>query len=136
MDIKTPVIVSACLVGLDTRHDGGSAPSAETARLLEGRPFIPVCPEQLGGLPTPRPRAELNNGRVVDEHGTDVTENFQRGAKAVLRIAGLCGSREAFLKENSPSCGVSTISMDGAPAPGEGVTTALLRKNGIKPRGF
>ncbi|MBI5902527.1 MAG: DUF523 domain-containing protein [Deltaproteobacteria bacterium] len=143
---KTPVIISACLLGLNTRHDAGSALSFEVVRLLEGRAFIPVCPEQLGGLPTPRPRAELICGsgagvlkgdcRVMDERGLDVTENFVRGAQEVLRIARLSGAVEAFLKEKSPSCGPTTVVRDGKTVAGEGVTAALLKMEGVAVKGF
>ncbi|MDP2689150.1 MAG: DUF523 domain-containing protein [Deltaproteobacteria bacterium] len=143
---KSPVIVSACLVGLKTRFDGKDALSHEALALLRGRPFIPVCPEQLGGLPTPRPQAVIASGsggdvlaglcRVVDENGKDATAEFLRGAECVLMIAGLCGATEAFLKEKSPSCGVKTIYKAGKPAAGEGVTAALLREKGFRLKGF
>ena len=146
MKNKKPVIVSACLLGLDTRYDGASAFSALVAELLKGRAFIPVCPEQLGGLATPRPKAAIVSGsgtdvlcgktRVMDESGADVTERFVKGAEAVLKVARMCGTTEAFLKDKSPSCGVSSIYNDAKLASGEGVTTALLRKNGIEPTGF
>ncbi len=143
---ETPIIISACLLGLNTRYDAGSARSPEAVRRLEGRAFIPVCPEQLGGLPTPRPRAELicgsgadvlkGNCRVMDERGLDVTENFVRGAQEVLRIARLSGSAEAFLKEKSPSCGVTTVVKGGDIVAGEGVTAALLKTEGVAVKGF
>lgn len=142
----TPIIVSACLLGLNTRYDASSAPSPEAVRLLEGRAFIPVCPEQLGGLPTPRPRAEFDCGsgvdalkgkcRVMDERGLDVTGNFVRGAQEVLKIARLSGATAAFLKEKSPSCGATTVVKGGNSVAGEGVTAALLRMEGVAVKGF
>lgn len=143
---KKPIIVSACLLGLNTRYDAGSALSPEAVRLLEGRAFIPVCPEQLGGLPTPRPRAEFDCGsgpdalkgscRVIDEQGVDVTDNFIRGAQEVLKAARLSGASAAYLKEKSPSCGPTTVIRGGRTVQGEGVTAALLKREGIEVKGF
>jgi len=141
-----PVIVSACLLGLRTRYDGNDAFSMEAAALLEGRVAVPVCPEQLGGLPTPRAKAAITSGNgmavldgtadVLDETGEDVTVKFVKGAMDTLQIARLCGAEEAFLKEKSPSCGVSLICRAGACVNGMGVTAALLMKEGITVKGF
>lgn len=143
---EKPVIVSACLLGLKTRYDGKSAPSAEVAELLKGRAFVPVCPEQLGGLPTPRPKAAIESGsgtdvlclcsRVVDSSGADVTDKFIKGAQAALNIARMCGAEVAFMKDKSPSCGVERVYNGGRITGGEGVTTALFRVHDIKARGF
>ncbi len=144
--MKEPLIVSACLVGLATRYDGTDALDRELLRELKERRFIPLCPEQLGGLPTPRPKSEIEGGdgtdvvegrkRVVDEEGGDVTENFLRGARMVLRIAELTGAGTALFKEKSPSCGVKMICRGDEVVEGCGVATALLLKNGIKVEGF
>lgn len=143
---KGPVIVSACLLGLHTRYDGTGALDEDALSLLKGRLVVPVCPEQLGGLPTPRPRAEIttgngmdvleNNSGVVDETGGDVTEEFLKGAAATLQIARLTGAREAYLKEKSPSCGSSLICRGSERVQGMGVTAALLVKEGIGVKGF
>lgn len=143
---ETPIIVSACLLGLNTRYDASSSPSPEAVSLLEGRAFIPACPEQLGGLSTPRPRAEFDCGsgadvlkgncRVIDEGSVDVTDNFIRGAREALKIARLSGATEAFLKDKSPSCGATTVVKGGKAVAGEGVAAALLRMEGLKIRGF
>lgn len=100
----------------------------------------------MGGLPTPRPRAELDcgsgadalkgEGRVMDERGIDVTENFVRGAQEVLKIARLSGAVEALLKEKSPSCGPTTVVRGGKTVAGEGVTAALLKTEGVAVKGF
>ncbi|MBI5887235.1 MAG: DUF523 domain-containing protein [Deltaproteobacteria bacterium] len=139
------VIVSACLLGLKTRYNGKDALNPELLKSLKDKNIIPVCPEQLGGLPTPRPRCEITNGggkdvlegraQVMDEHGKDVTANFIKGAEEVLKTARLTGALEAVLKENSPSCGVHVISRGGARTKGVGVTTALLKKAGVKATG-
>jgi len=143
---NSPVIVSACLLGLKTRYDGTDALDKDALSLLKGRLVVPVCPEQLGGLPTPRPRAEITTGggldviesraRVFAETGVDVTEEFLKGAAATLRIARLTGAREACLKEKSPSCGSSVICRGSERVQGMGVTAALLIKEGIIVKGF
>lgn len=140
------VIVSACLVGIKTRHDGGDALDDKAVEALKGRAFVPVCPEQLGGLPTPRPSAEISGGtafdvlsgtaRVVDCNGMDVTSGFLNGAQAVAAIASLTGATEAFLKDKSPSCGPGLVYSGGALKKGIGVTAALLKSKGLKTTGF
>ncbi|MEE9615346.1 MAG: DUF523 domain-containing protein [Thermodesulfobacteriota bacterium] len=141
-----PVIVSACLLGIRSRYDGTDSLREELVSELRGTHVIPVCPEQLGGLPTPRPAAEITGGdgtdvldgkaRVVDEHGSDVTGAFVKGAEEVLKLTKLTGAKTAILKEKSPSCGVSVIcGGGGVEARGAGVTTALLKKNGVDVRG-
>jgi uncharacterized protein YbbK (DUF523 family) len=141
-----PIIVSACLLGLKTRYDGNDAFSAEAAALLEGRSIIPVCPEQLGGLPTPRTKAAITRGDgmdvlagtadVTDETGAVMTAKFVKGAMETLQIARISGAREAFLKEKSPSCGSALICRDGSCVKGMGVTAALLAKEGMAIKGF
>jgi len=139
---EPPIIVSACLVGLKTRYDGSHALDKKVIKSLKDKPFIPLCPEELGGLPTPRPRCEITKGggvdvlagrsRVRDENGRDVTARFLKGAQEVLRIARLCSAGTAILKEKSPSCGVRFIKRNGKTLKGAGVTTAMLKKAGIK----
>lgn len=141
-----PVIVSACLLGLKTRYDGRDAFSLEAVSLLEGRPIVPVCPEQLGGLPTPRPPSEITGGdgdsvidgasSVTDMAGSDLTLKFMKGAMDVLQIARLTGAAEAYLKDKSPSCGTSLICRDSKCISGMGVTAALLKREGMLVRGF
>jgi len=145
--MKETVLVSACLLGLGTRHDGGDALSEEALAALEDANIVPVCPEQLGGLPTPRPAAAIAGGsgadvldgraRVVDIEDADVTDRFITGAEAVGAIAELTGAARAFLKENSPSCGAGFIyTPEGELVEGEGVTAALLRRRGMDVKGF
>ncbi len=139
------VIVSACLVGLKTRYNGEDALSETLVAALKDSVIVPVCPEQLGGLSTPRPASEITSGdgmdvlagssRVVDERGSDVTENLVKGAGETLKIARLAGATEAYLKERSPSCGVMTIKRGGVTVAGPGTTAALLKKNGLKVTG-
>jgi uncharacterized protein YbbK (DUF523 family) len=141
MDERGPVIVSACLVGIGCRHDGRAALSEEALKALEGRHIVPICPEQLGGLPTPRPASEIERddgkgviegaSRVLSRDGGDVTDAFLKGAEMALKIARMTGATGACLKEASPSCGVESISRAGERTPGMGVTTALLKKEGL-----
>ena len=96
--------------------------------------LIPICPEQMGGLATPRMPAERKAGGVFTENGTDVTVQYGRGAAEALRLAKLYGCTHAILKERSPSCGSGQIydgSFSRALIPGDGVTAQLLKANGI-----
>ena len=130
------ILVSACLLGTLCRYDGASRPCGELARLeVLGHRLIPVCPEVMGGLPTPREPSEIRDGRVVSRDGRDVTEAFWRGAQEAEKIARACGCECALLKERSPSCGSGTIydgTFTGRRVPGDGVTAALLKANGIE----
>lgn len=131
-------VVSACLLGLPTRYDGKSKPRVVP---LDGYTVIPVCPEQLGGLPTPRPSNMLTGGDgnsvlagisvVLDKEGRDVTREFLTGAKETLKIAQAAGATVAFLKSKSPSCGYGSVWVDGVLTCGSGVAAALLAQNGI-----
>ena len=128
-------LCSACLLGIKCRYDGKSARNRKVIMLLKAETLIPVCPEQLGGLPTPREPAEIRGERVFTRSGKDVTENFERGAKEVLKIAKLYGIKEAIMKQGSPSCGSGRIydgTFSGKTIRGDGITTAVLKENGIK----
>lgn len=133
--IAKRTICSACLLGVLCRFDGQSKPDEKALKLLKKEILIPICPEQLGGLTTPREPAEQKDGRVVTSSGKDVTKNFQKGAREVFRVAELFGAKEAILKQRSPSCGSGQI-YDGTFSKriikGDGVTTKLLKNNGIK----
>jgi uncharacterized protein YbbK (DUF523 family) len=137
------VVVSACLLGRACRYDGKDALDADLVAQLDGRRTIAVCPEELGGLPTPRLPAELTGGdgagvwrgeaeveRVADRG--NLTSFFVRGALQTLELARQAGARKAVLKENSPSCGSERVRIDGQMVAGQGVTTALLKSNGIE----
>lgn len=128
------LLVSACLLGAPCRYDGASKGIPLVRALAERHELVPVCPEQLGGLPTPRPPAERQGGRVVNREGRDVTGEYQRGAEAALALGALLGCQGAVLKERSPSCGAGEI-YDGTFSktltPGDGVTAALLKARGI-----
>lgn len=129
------ILISACLLGVPCRYDGTSKPNPVVTGLLARHTCIPVCPEQLGGLPTPRPPAERRGATVVTRDGEDVTAQYRRGAEAALNLARLYGCEAAVLKERSPSCGKGVIHnglFDGGLAAGDGVTAQLLEANGIR----
>jgi uncharacterized protein YbbK (DUF523 family) len=129
------------MLGVHCRYDASTNPSDELTHKLAGCRIVPVCPEQLGGLATPRPAAHLEGGngedvldgraRVLTDAGLDVTEQYTKGAEETLRIARLFGARRAILKERSPSCGCNLVHRDGWLQAGSGVTAALLRREGI-----
>lgn len=129
------MICSACLLGVCCRYDGRSKPHQGVVSLLGQEALIPVCPEQLGGLSTPRLPAEIHGRRILAQDGTDVTRAFQRGAQEVLEVARLMGIRKALLKQRSASCGCGQVydgTFSGIIIPGDGVTTALLKSEGIE----
>jgi uncharacterized protein YbbK (DUF523 family) len=141
--MSEPVLVSACLLGRTCRYDGrhnrDSALERELA--LKGLAAVPFCPEEAGGLGTPRPPAWIQGGdaqavlkgaaRVVTDAGADVTAGFLEGARAALALCGERGIQAAYLKERSPSCGTRSTHAGGALVPGPGVTAALLQGHGI-----
>lgn len=130
------IIISACLLGQSCRYDGQCREYPEITPLCSRKDIvlIPVCPEQAGGLATPRPAAERSKNGVFTREGRDVTTEYERGAREALRLARLYGCRWAVLKEKSPSCGSCCI-YDGTftrtLTEGDGVTVALFRKEGI-----
>lgn len=134
---QTIHLVSSCLIGLCTRYDGCVQANNSCIRQLKGSIWIPVCPEQLGGLPTPRTAADIiggsgrdvlaGNARVITRQGEDVTAQFINGANQVLKIAQSQPVTSVFLTANSPSCGVTNP---------QGVTAALLLENGFSLKEF
>ena len=131
------LLISACLTGVNCKYDGGSnaLPPEALAALQKRFALVPVCPEQLGGLPTPRVPRERVGERVVSRVGADVTDAFRRGAEAALRIAKENGCRKALLKTNSPSCGSGTIydgSFTGRLVSGDGVAAEALKHEKIE----
>lgn len=129
------ILVSACLLGINCKYNGKNNRNERVLKLMEKHTLIPVCPEQLGGMQTPREPSERLGEKVVNKSGYDVTENYKRGAEEALRIAKLYGCKQAVLKEKSPSCGTDKIydgSFSGTIADRAGVTVQLLRENGIE----
>lgn len=128
-------IVSACLAGVHCRYDCKSQSRVEIESMVQSGEAIPVCPEQMGGLSTPRLPAERIADKVMAVNGSDVTIQYQTGAQEALNLAKLCGASEALLKSKSPMCGSGKIydgTFTGNLKQGDGVFAELLKKNGIK----
>ncbi len=128
-------IVSACLAGIKCRWDGEARPCQKVMELIKQGKAIPVCPEQLGGLTTPRTPAEQKDNKVFTKDGKDVTAQFERGAREAFKIAELADCDEAILKSKSPSCGSGRVydgSFSKRLTDGDGVFVKLLKKNNIK----
>jgi len=128
-------IVSACLVGINCRWDGKNKLNKKLLKLFKQGKLIPVCPEQLGGLTTPRIPVEGGWKKLITKDGKDITKNFIKGAKETLKIAKQLGIKEAILKSKSPSCGFGEIydgTFSGKTKKGNGVTADMLHKAGIK----
>ncbi len=139
------ILVSACLLGINCKYNGENNKNENVKKFLESKEFIIVCPEQLGGMSTPREPSEIvkldgydvikGKASVINKQRLDVTKKFRNGADEALKIAKLYNCKEAILKDGSPSCGSSYIydgSFAGKKKDGLGVTAALLIENGIK----
>ena len=139
-----PILVSSCLLGLQSRYDGTDNYSQTVVDYIERQKLtpIPVCPEQLAGLSTPRPKCWFSHGDGVavltgkgelnNEEGQNVTETFLHGAQECLKIAKLTHCKLAILQQRSPSCGSQKIYLKDKLVEGVGVTAALLHKNGLE----
>jgi len=129
-------LISSCLIGLNTKYNGTNNLREEVVERLKNEYIlIPICPEQLGGLPTPRNPCEIKDGRVIDTTGRDFTDNFYKGAIEALKLAKFFSAEIAFLKSKSPSCGCGKIydgSFSGKLVEGSGITAAIFMQNGIK----
>lgn len=132
---KEKILVSACLLGLNCRYDGKSNYSKEVDEFLKDYDVIPICPEIMGGLPTPRIGAERLGTKVITRDGRDVTKEYIKGANECLFLAQKYNVKKALLKLRSPSCGNKKI-YDGTfshtVVDGDGVTAELLKNNGIE----
>ena len=133
------ILISACLVGINCKYNGGNNYNEKAFELVRSGKAIPICPEQLGGLKTPRDPAEIkivNQKRcVIDNKGNDVTDNFQKGAKEVLELAKKLNVEKVVLQSRSPSCGVGKIysgDFDKKLIDGNGILAQLLIENGIE----
>lgn len=129
------ILVSACLIGEKCKYNGGDNYSEKLMEFLKGKEYIAICPEVLGGLPTPRTSCEIIKGRVIDQNGVDKTMEYEKGAEQALKIALEKGCKLAILQTRSPSCGKGKI-YDGTFSKrlivGDGKTVQLLEKNGIE----
>lgn len=136
---KPEYLVSACLAGYNCRYNGRSSLDNRIIDMVQNGIAIPVCPEQLGGLPTPRPRCEIviqnNKLNIISSDGNDFTREFAAGAEKSLQLAQANNITKAILKSASPSCGYGEIydgTFSGRKISGNGITAELLHKNGIK----
>jgi len=144
---KPVLLISACLLGVACNHEGRGSPRPVVDELARHYRLVPVCPEVLGGLPTPRAAAEVQGGdgadvivgtgdaRVVNIDGVDVTAAYRRGADAAVALARAVGAQRAVLKARSPSCGSSAVydgSFSRRLVPGRGVTAAALAAAGLE----
>ena len=129
------ILVSACLLGMNCRYDGGNNRNAKVLALMDDNEMIPVCPECLGKLTSPRAPSEIVNGVVTDSEGRNVDAQFRKGAEEALKIALDNNVDYAILQSRSPSCGVKQI-YDGTFSrtliPGKGIFARLLDENGIR----
>ena len=129
------ILVSACLLGCPCRYKGDGKLNEKVLALAENNTLVPVCPEQLGGLKTPRAPAEEKDGRIITKDGLDVTSAFDLGAQTALKIAKIAKADYAILKARSPSCGSGKIydgSFCGRLIDGDGRTAALLKQSGFR----
>jgi uncharacterized protein YbbK (DUF523 family) len=136
------IIVSACLAGINCRYDGGNSSSSKIREMVKQGKALPVCPEQLGGLPTPRVPSEIIGGDgkdvlagsagVINLAGENVTAEYIRGAFEALNIAKLVSAEKAVLKEKSPACGCRIICRGDSYVSGMGVCAAVFVNAGIK----
>lgn len=129
------ILVSACLLGENTKYDGTNSKAEILEEYRKRFDLVPFCPEMEGGLPTPRPPAEIRNGRVKTKDGTDVSSAYRLGAEKALNLCRFLGIKLAILKEKSPACGPHLIHsgyFDGRVKAGEGVTASYLKMHGIE----
>lgn len=132
--MKEKILVSACLLGVNCKYNGSNNENASVFAYLRDKEIIPICPEIMGGLATPRNPSERLNDKVISNANVDVTKNFQRGALETLKLAQKLGCTKAILKSKSPSCGSGTIydgTFQGKLIEGDGLTAELLKKHNI-----
>ena len=132
--MKEKILVSACLLGVNCKYSGGNNYNEKVIEYLKDKEVIPVCPEIMVGLSTPRPPSERIGNKVINNQGADVTSEYTKGAEETLKLAKLFNVKKALLKAKSPSCGKGKIydgTFNGNLIEGNGVTVDLLKSNGI-----
>ena len=128
------IMVSACLLGENCKYSGGNNRHEKVLEYIKGHEVIPICPEVMGGLPTPRPPAEIVHGEVINRLGVSVDREYRLGAEKALKLAREKQIDLAILQPRSPSCGTKEIydgTFSGKRIPGMGVTAALLKEKGF-----
>lgn len=128
-------LVSSCLIGINCRYDGANCYNEKIKKMYDEGKLLPVCPEELGGLSTPRVPSEIIDSKVISKDGKDVTTEFLSGANKVLEIVKKNKIKKAILKSKSPSCGYKLIydgSFSGNLVNGNGLTAQILIDNGIE----
>lgn len=133
--MKEKILVSACLLGVDCKYNGGNNYNDKVIEYLKDKEVIPICPEIMGGLSTPRPPSERVEDKVINNQNIDVTQEYIKGAEQALKLAKLFNVKKALLKAKSPSCGNGKIydgTFTGTLIEGKGLTTELLEANDIK----
>ena len=136
--MREKLLISACLLGENCKYSGGNNYEPLTEALGERFELVPVCPERLGGLTSPREPAERVGERVLSRTGEDWTAAFYLGAERTLEIARREGISQAVLNERSPSCGCGAVydgTFTGTVVPGDGVAAELLKRHGVHIRG-
>ena len=133
--MKEKILVSACLLGINCKYDGSNNLNEKVLDYIKDKEVIPICPEILGGLSTPRPPSEIISDKVVNNEQKDVTKEYRKGAEESLKLAKLFKVKKALLKAKSPSCGCGKI-YDGTFTKtlidGDGITTQLFKENNIE----
>ena len=133
--MKEKILVSACLLGIDCKYNGKNNYNQKVIDYLKDKEVIPICPEIMGGLSTPRPPSERIENRIMNNEGKDVTNEYLKGAEQVLKLSKLLNVKKALLKAKSPSCGKGKIydgTFNGILIEGNGITVELLQKNNIE----
>ena len=134
-NMKEKILVSTCLLGVNCKYSGGNNYNEKVLDFIKDYEVIPVCPEIMGGLSTPRPPAERIGDKVINNQNIDVTNEYTMGANETLKLAQLFNVKKALLKAKSPSCGKGKIydgTFTGTLIEGNGVTVELLESNGIE----
>lgn len=133
--MKEKILVSACLLGTNCKYNGNNNLNEKVLEYIKDKEVIPVCPEIMGGLSTPRPPSEIIGNKVFNNQNQDVTKEYEKGAEETLKLAKLFNVKKALLKAKSPSCGKDKIydgTFKGILVPGMGKTVQLLKENGIE----
>ena len=133
--MKEKILVSSCLLGTNCKYSGGNNLNKNVLEYLKDKEVIPICPEILGGLSTPRPPSEIINDKVINNKNEDVTNAYKKGAEESLKLAKLFNVKKALLKAKSPSCGCGKIydgTFKGVLVDGDGITTRLFKENGME----